>query len=49
MANCRRRKANVGCGCNLKEGLCSYCVAQDKKHLIVNPKTSDDDVVSKID
>ena len=25
MANCTNCGANVGCGCNLVNGLCSYC------------------------
>lgn len=37
MAQCNKCKANVGCGCNLKEGLCSYCHAEIKKALVVNP------------
>ena len=28
MAKCKKCGANVGCGCNLTNGLCAYCVAQ---------------------
>lgn len=37
MAQCRKCKASVGCGCNLKDGLCTYCYEENKKFLIVNP------------
>jgi hypothetical protein len=36
-AKCRNCQANVGCGCNLKDGLCSYCQAEMKKHLTITP------------
>jgi positive regulator of sigma E activity len=28
---CQNCQANVGCGCNLKNGLCKYCQAQLNK------------------
>jgi hypothetical protein len=31
MASCSNCNANVGCGCNLKNGLCKYCQAQLNK------------------
>lgn len=40
MAKCQKCNANVGCGCNLRDGLCSYCQEQIKKSMIVNPKSS---------
>jgi hypothetical protein len=30
MANCRNCGANVGCGCQLKDGLCGACRAITK-------------------
>lgn len=49
MAQCNKCKANVGCGCNLKDGLCSYCYAEMKKQLIVNPKPEEQNVNTTID
>lgn len=40
MAQCNKCKASVGCGCNLKDGLCTYCYEENKKSLIVNPPTT---------
>jgi hypothetical protein len=31
MASCSNCKTNVGCGCNLKNGLCKNCQAQLNK------------------
>lgn len=31
MAKCAKCGTNVGCGCQLKEGLCSFCYDQVKK------------------
>jgi len=31
MASCSNCKANVGCGCQLTNGLCYYCDGQKKK------------------
>jgi hypothetical protein len=31
MANCNQCGANVGCGCNLTNGLCAYCAGTLKK------------------
>ena len=31
MATCSNCKANVGCGCQLTNGLCYYCNGQKKK------------------
>ncbi len=28
MANCKNCGTHVGCGCQLKNGLCSYCQSQ---------------------
>ena len=41
MANCKNCGANVGCGCNLVNGLCRYCQSQINK-LIANdnPETN---------
>ena len=30
MAKCKKCGANVGCGCNLVNGLCPACAAQTK-------------------
>jgi hypothetical protein len=49
MAQCKKCKANVGCGCNLKDGMCSYCYGEMKKQLIVNSKPEEQDVKSKTD
>lgn len=47
MANCKRCKTNVGCGCNLKDGLCAYCYDQDRKSLTINkPNNSTNQTVS---
>jgi hypothetical protein len=40
MANCQVCKSNVGCGCNLEEGMCSYCYQESKKVKIITPKSS---------
>lgn len=31
MANCKKCNANVGCGCNLINGLCAHCNALAKQ------------------
>lgn len=31
MANCAKCGANVGCGCQLKNGLCAACASQLSK------------------
>lgn len=31
MATCKKCGANVGCGCQLKNGLCAACAAQANK------------------
>jgi hypothetical protein len=31
MAQCTKCGKRVGCGCNLKNGLCSTCSAEEKK------------------
>jgi hypothetical protein len=49
MANCIKCKANVGCGCNLTDGFCSFCQAEMKKQLIVNPKPEEQNVKSSTD
>ena len=49
MANCKNCKVSVGCGCNLKEGYCTYCYNQLKKSLIVTPPKQQDNVESTID
>jgi len=33
MANCRTCGANVGCGCQLRDGLCAACRAAASKAL----------------
>jgi hypothetical protein len=31
MATCKNCGAKVGCGCKLKNGLCTYCASKEKK------------------
>ena len=31
MAHCKKCKKSVGCSCNLKDGLCSYCYNATKQ------------------
>lgn len=33
MANCIKCKKPVGCGCNLKAGLCATCIKEEKQKL----------------
>lgn len=48
-AKCRNCQTNVGCGCNLKDGLCSYCQAEMKKNITITPKPQEQNVESKTD
>ena len=38
---CQKCKANVGCACNLKDGMCIYCYNKQKETLIVNSPKND--------
>jgi len=39
MAQCRKCKTKVGCGCALKDGLCPACYSEQQKlKTVPNPK-----------
>jgi hypothetical protein len=35
MAKCSRCGASVGCGCNLKNGMCAFCAQKTKDEDII--------------
>ena len=37
MAKCSSCGASVGCGCNLKNGLCAFCAQKKKDEITVIP------------
>jgi len=37
MAKCSSCGTNVGCGCNLKNGMCAFCVQKKKDAITINP------------
>jgi hypothetical protein len=41
MAKCSRCKASVGCGCNLKNGMCAFCAQKKKDEITVQPPVTD--------
>lgn len=42
MAKCSSCGASVGCGCNLKNGLCAFCANKKKEAItVVQPATTD--------
>lgn len=38
MASCKKCKANVGCVCNLHDGLCAACKSAEDKAKQTSPK-----------
>lgn len=44
---CKICQTSVGCGCNLKDGMCTYCYNKSKEHLVVKqPDTSSSQTVA---
>lgn len=43
MANCMICNTSVGCGCNLKDGMCTYCYNKNKEALIIKPIIDEND------
>jgi len=41
MAKCSSCGASVGCGCNLKNGMCTYCANKKKDEVVVQPPVTD--------
>jgi hypothetical protein len=42
MAKCLSCGASVGCGCNLKNGMCAFCANKKKEEIkVVQPTTTD--------
>jgi hypothetical protein len=41
MAKCSSCGASVGCGCNLKNGMCAYCAQKKKDEVVVQPSVTD--------
>lgn len=41
MATCLTCGASVGCGCNLKNGMCAYCAQKKKDAITVVNQSSD--------
>ena len=42
MAQCRNCSAKVGCGCQLKDGLCGTCDGLKNQAKIIAPKSQED-------
>jgi hypothetical protein len=38
MAKCSNCGASVGCGCNLKNGMCAFCAQKKKEEITIIPQ-----------